>query len=111
MARDPGGAVMVRHVALIIFLAIGIGACATASTPETPVAITDVKQLAGHWTGWVFRPQVSGSTVTTARPDGTLTASTNYAGLTDVCASLSGETGKARYQTAVQHQRGIPVKH
>src|SRR5215467_13864340 len=109
MARDAGGVVMARHVALIIILAIGIGACATASTPETPVAITDVKQLAGHWTGWVFRPQVSGSTVTTIRPDGTFTASTNYQGITDVYGTISVENGKARYQTSVQQQGGIPV--
>jgi len=100
---------MVRHVALVIILAIGIGACATGATSETPVAITDVKQLAGHWTGWVFRPQVSGSTVTTVRPDGTFTASTNYAGITDVYGTISVQNGKARYQTTVQQQGGIPI--
>ena len=80
---------MLQYIALVIALAIGLGGCATAATSGTPVAITDVKQLAGHWTGWVFRPQVSGSTVTTIRPDGTFTASTNYSGTTDVYGTIS----------------------
>ena len=73
------------------------------------MAITDVKQLAGHWTGWVFMPQVRGSTVTTIRPDGTFTASTNYAGTSDVYGTISVKDGKARYQTTLQQQGGVQV--
>ena len=100
---------MLHYIALVIALAIGLGGCATAATSGTPVAITDVKQLAGHWTGWTFRPQVSGSTVTTIRPDGTFTASTNYSGTTDVYGTISVKDGKARYQTTLQQQGGVSV--
>jgi len=99
---------MLHYIALVIALAIGLGGCATAAS-GTPVAITDVKQLAGHWTGWVFRPQVTGSTVTTIRPDGTFTASTNYAGVTDVYGTISVKDGKARYQMTLQQQGGVSV--
>jgi hypothetical protein len=100
---------MLHYIALVIALAIGLGGCASAAPSGTPVAITDVKQLAGHWTGWVFRPQVTGSTVTTIRPDGTFTAATNYAGTTDVYGTISVKDGKARYQTTLQQQGGVPV--
>jgi len=97
-----------RHdiAALILVLAIGIGGCASATTSETPVSITDVKQLSGHWTGWVFRPQVSASTVTTIRPDGTFTASTIYAGTSDVYGTVSVKDGKARYQVSERQPSG-----
>ena len=100
---------MLHYIALVIALAIGLGGCASAATSGTPVAITDVKQLAGHWTGWVFRPQVTGSTVTTIRPDGTFTAATNYAGTTDVYGTISVKDGKARYQTTLQQQGGVQI--
>src|SRR5436309_16001398 len=97
---------MLQYIALVIALAIGLGGCATAATSGTPVAITDVKQLAGHWTGWAFMPQVSGSTVTTIRPDGTFTASPNYAGTSDVYGTISVRDGKARYETTARQQGG-----
>ena len=100
---------MLHYIALVIALAIGLGGCATAATSGTPVAITDVKQLAGHWTGWAFMPQVSGSTVTTIRPDGTFTASTNYAGTSDVYGTISVRDGKARYETTARQQVGVFV--
>ncbi|PYO02079.1 MAG: hypothetical protein DMD91_05430 [Candidatus Rokuibacteriota bacterium] len=100
---------MMRYGVLVIALAVVIGGCATAGAPETPVAITDVNQLAGHWTGWVFRPQVSGSVVTTIRPDGTFTASSNSPGITDVYGNISVRDGKARYETTLSQQGGVVV--
>src|SRR5262245_18593786 len=100
---------MLHYIALVIVLASGLGGCASAATDATPVAITAVKQLAGHWTGWVARPPVTGSTVTTIRPDGTFTASTNCAGVTDVYGTISVKDGKARYQMTLQQQGGVSV--
>ena len=90
-----------RSRGLITVLVALVLAVSTLTAPAAEKQITDIKQLAGTWQGWV-NSQLSGSerVLMTVKKDGSYQASTTRDGGTLTVGKYYLQGGKVRYKSS-----------